>query len=42
MQNLLEINNLHVKAEDKEILKGINLNIKPRRNTCNNGTKWIW
>lgn len=29
MENLLEINNLHVNAEEKEILKGINLNIKP-------------
>jgi Fe-S cluster assembly ATP-binding protein len=29
MENLLEINNLFVNAEDKEILKGINLNIKP-------------
>ena len=26
--NLLEIKNLYVNAEDKEILKGINLNIK--------------
>ena len=26
--NLLEINNLFVNADDKEILKGINLNIK--------------
>ena len=29
MENLLEINDLHVNAEEKEILKGINLNIKP-------------
>ena len=36
---LLEIKDLYVNAEDKEILKGINLNIKKRRNTCNNGTK---
>ena len=29
MENLLEIKNLHARIGDKEILKGINLTIKP-------------
>jgi len=29
MENLLEIKNLHAGVEDKEILRGVNLNIKP-------------
>ena len=27
--NMLKINNLHASVEDKEILKGINLEVKP-------------
>ena len=38
---LLEIKDLHVNAEDKEILKGHRFNNKQRRNSCNNGTKWF-
>ena len=30
MDSLLQINDLYVNAEDKEILKGINLDIKKR------------
>ena len=31
--NMLKINNLHASVEDKEILKGINLEVKPGRSS---------
>ena len=36
---LLEISNLHVSAGDKEILRGVNLTDRPRRNPCAHGSQ---
>ncbi|SUK87707.1 iron-sulfur cluster assembly ATPase SufC [Staphylococcus aureus] len=39
MASTLEIKDLHVSIEDKEILKGVNLTINTDENTCDYGTK---
>jgi Fe-S cluster assembly ATP-binding protein len=36
---MLSIKNLHASIGDKEILKGINLEVKSRRSSCYNGSQ---
>lgn len=38
--SILEINNLHVSIEGKEILKGVNLTLKTGEVAAIMGTKW--
>ena len=39
---VLEIKDLHVAIEGKEILKGVNLTLKTGENSCGYGTKRDW
>ena len=40
--SVIEIKDLHVEIEGKEILKGVNLTLKNRRDCSYHGTKWYW
>ena len=39
---MLQINELHAGVENKDILKGVNLEHKSRRGSCYYGPQWFW
>jgi len=42
MKNELEIKELHVEVDGKEILKGVSLVVKKGESRCPDGSKWLW